>query len=221
MTSFTRATLLIDEILPEFDETIVEHLIIEARPGAVYAAVRNMDFLEISSPVMDAAMWVRALPERIGRRLRGEQAASAPTAATLGELLDGTSKSEVFTGWIGLGEDRPNEIVFGAVGKVWQPDIEWRTVPATEFADFEESGFAKIAAGFSFREYGNNRTLMSYEARTANTDHDSRRRFRRYWWIVRVFVGVVLRAALRSAKRIAEGEESTPAPSHGVSAADV
>lgn len=199
-----KAALLIDDVLPEFDETIVEHVVIDAQPDTVYEAVSNMDFLEISSPLMDAAMFVRGLPGRIGRRMRGDEPLPAPPSATLADMFDGTGESEVFQDWVGLGEDPPHEIVFGAAGKVWQPDIEWKPLSAEEFADFDEPGFAKIAANFSLREYGDNRTLLTYEARTANTDADSRRRFRRYWWLVHAFVGVVMRAALRTAKDLAE-----------------
>ncbi len=198
------AVLLIDEVLPEFDETIVEHLVIDAPLDTVYAAVRSMDFLEISSPMMDAAMFVRGLPDRIGRRMRGEEPPPTPPSATLADMFDGTSESDIFQDWVGLGEDAPHEIVFGAAGKVWQPEIEWKPLSAAEFPTFDEPGYAKIAAGFSLREYGANRTLLTYEARTANTDDDSRRRFRRYWWLVHVFVGVVMRAALRTAKDLSE-----------------
>lgn len=205
-----KAALLIDDVLPEFDATIVEHLVVDAQPEAVYAAVRSMDFLEISSPLMDAAMFVRALPDRIGRRMRGDEPSPAPPSATLADMFDGSSESEVFQDWVGLGEDPPREIVFGAAGKVWQPEIEWKPLSTAEFATFDEPGFAKIAAGFSLREYGENRTLLTYEARTSNTDDDSRRRFRRYWWIVHVFVGVVMRAALRTAKELSERTAGAP-----------
>lgn len=200
----TKAKLLIDELLPDFDETIVEHLVVDAPLDVVFSAVRTMDFLEVSSPMMDAAMFVRALPERIGRKMRGDEA-PPPESATLADMFDGPG-SELFTGWVGLAEDAPHEIVFGAAGKVWQPEIEWKALRAEEFAGFDEPGFAKIAAGFSLREYGEGRTLLTYEARTANTDEESTRRFRRYWWLVHVFVGVVLRAALRTAKKLAERE---------------
>ena len=204
----TKTALLIDGILPQFDETIVEHLVIDATLDTVYAAVRGMDFLEISSPLMDAAMFVRGLPEQIGRKVRREESARAPDSARLADLFDGTGESELFGDWVGLAEDPPREIVFGAAGKVWQPEIEWKQVPAAEFAGFDEPGFAKIAAAFSLREYGEDRTLLTYEARTANTDADSKRRFRRYWWLVKVFVGVVMRAALRTAKTLSEKEEA-------------
>jgi hypothetical protein len=205
MTGQSRSTtMLMDEFLPRFDETIVEHVVIEARPEVVYRTVRDMDFLSIHSPLMDAAMLVRMAPERIGRRIRREPPPPPPPAMRLADLFEGPLDPDILGGWVPLGEEPSREMVFGAVGKVWQPQIEWKEVPPDEFAAFAEPGFAKIAAGFSMRSYGEGRTLLSYEARTAGTDEESRRRFGRYWWLVRLFVGVVLRAALRTAKDLAE-----------------
>jgi len=196
--------MLIDEFLPRFDETIVEHLVVDAPPEAVYRTVREMDFLSIRSPLMDAAMFARVLPDRIGRRIRREPPPPPLPAMRLADLFEGRAEPEVLEGWVALGEEPSRELVFGAVGKVWKAQIEWRRVPPEEFAAFAVAGFAKIAAGFSIRSYGEGRTLLSYEARTAGTDEESRQRFRRYWWLVRLFVGVVLRAALRTAKDLSE-----------------
>jgi hypothetical protein len=41
-----------------------------------------------------------------------------------------------------------------AVGKFWQPVIEWRDVPRAEFNGFAEPGWGKIAANFSVLPYG-------------------------------------------------------------------
>lgn len=205
MTSQSRTSrLLIDEFLPVFDETIVEHLVIEAPPEAVYRTVREMDFLSIHSPLMDAATFVRMLPDRIGRKIRKEPPPPPPPTMRLADLFERPVEPGFLEGWVPLGEEPSRELVFGAVGKVWQPEIEWKQVPPGEFAAFAEPGFAKIAAGFSMRSYGESRTLLSYEARTAGTDQESRRKFGRYWWLVSVFVGVVLRAALKTAKDLAE-----------------
>jgi hypothetical protein len=196
--------MLIDEHLPHFVETVVEHLVIDAPVETVYQTVRDMDFLSIHSPLMDAAMFVRAVPERINRAIRREPPPPPPPVMRLADFFDGDVDREILQGWVPLGEAAPHEIVFGAVGKVWQPDIEWKQIPPEEFTTFDEPGFAKIAAGFSLRDYGEHRTLLSYEARTDGTDEDSRTKFRRYWWLVQRFVGVVMRAAVKTAKDLAE-----------------
>jgi hypothetical protein len=196
--------MLIDQFLPQFDETIIEHAVIDAPVEIVYRTVRDMDFLDIHSPLMDAAMFVRAIPERIGRTIRREPPPPPPPTMRLTDFFDGQPDPEILQGWIPLGEDSPHEIVFGAVGKVWQAEIEWKRISPEGFAAFAEPDFAKLAVGFSMRSYGVNRTLLSYEARTAGTDEDSRNKFRRYWWLVQVGVGFVMRAAVKSAKELAE-----------------
>lgn len=205
MTSQNRSNrMLIDGFLPRFDETIVEHVVIDAPPEAVYQTVREMDFLSIHSPLMDAAMFVRMLPDQIGRRVRKEPPPPSLRAMRLADLFEGSVEPDVFEGWAPLGEEPSRELVFGGVGKVWQLQIEWKRVPPDEFAAFTEPGFVKIAVGFSMRSYGEGRTLLTYEARSTGTDEESRRRFGRYWWLVGPFVGVVLRAALKTAKDLAE-----------------
>ncbi|MDZ7882594.1 MAG: hypothetical protein U5N53_06620 [Mycobacterium sp.] len=49
-------------------------------------------------------------------------------------------------GWTFLGEQRDREVAFGAVGKFWQPTIEWRDVAVADFRGFAEPGWGKIAA---------------------------------------------------------------------------
>ena len=46
------------------------------------------------------------------------------------------------------------------------------------------------------REYGDTRTLLSYEARTEATDETARRAFLRYWTLVSPGVGIVMRSLL-------------------------
>ncbi|MDH4278714.1 MAG: hypothetical protein OEW83_11605 [Acidimicrobiia bacterium] len=196
--------MLIDEILPEYDTTIIEHLVVDAPGDVVYQTARNMDFLQIHSPAVDALMFTRGLPERLARWLRRRPTPPSPPAMRLADMFDGSGDPDVLAGWSALGEIPGRELVFGAIGKVWQPNIEWRAVTAEEFSQFSQADFAKIAAGFSIRPYGRSRSLLSYEARTAGTDDAARRRFLRYWWLVRRFVHIVMRAAVVSIKESAE-----------------
>jgi hypothetical protein len=85
------------------------------------------------------------------------------------------------------------------VGRVWRPIITWRDVTRGEFAGFDEPGWGKIAANFVVTPHGT-RTLLSYECRTATTDSVARRRFRRYWGVVRSVVAHIMRTTLRTIK---------------------
>lgn len=200
-TALQRNTLLLDAYLPEFDETRIEHLVIDGPTDAVYEATRNVDFLMVHSPLMDMAMFVRLLPNKVGKLARRDQPPTpTPPSLKLAAMFEDVDPDPgaALEGWIGLAEERGREIVFGAVGKPWMADIEWKTVPVEDFAGFDEPGWAKIAASLSIREYGTERSLVTYEARTAMTDQESRDRFHRYWMVVSPFVGTIMRALLRT-----------------------
>jgi len=146
----------------------------------------------VHSPLLDASMWLRGLPARLSGK-------AAPTAPKL--VID---TDMGLPGWMLLGERSNREVVFGAIGKFWQPTIEWLDVPVADFAGFDEPGWGKIAANFSVLPYGAAATLLTYDCRTVTTDPDSRRRFLRYWHLIRPFVGHVLRATLRQISADAE-----------------
>ncbi len=186
MTMSDSTALLIESAMPTYDVDIAKHIIVGADPAATFAAARELDLLTVHSPLLDLSMWLRGLPARA----RG---AAAPTPVRT--LLIGEDMG--LPGWTFLGEQRDREVAFGAVGKFWQPDIEWRDVAAADFPGFQEPGWGKIAANFSVLPYGASATLLSYECRTVTTDPVSRQRFLRYWWLIRPFVGHIMRATLR------------------------
>lgn len=178
------ARMIIDEQLPVYDVVVAEHLVVAAEPATTLETARQLDFLTVRTPLLDTAMWVRGLPDRVRHR-----AAPLPPKLT---LADGVG----LPGWMSLGQRDGSEVAFGAVGKFWQKSIEWRDVPTSQFATFADPGWGKIACNFTVRPYGEGSTLLTYECRTATTDLVSRRQFARYWWLVRPFVGHIMRATL-------------------------
>jgi len=185
--------LLIDEAMPTFDAGIDEHLIVRSDPATTYDAARRLDFVRVRTPLLVAAMWARGLPARLGG-----QAPEPPPRLVLAE-------GDPLPGWLVIGERPGHEIAFGAVGRFWQPNIEWRDVDSADFAAFSEPGWGKIAANFAVASYGERATVLTYECRTVTTDDDSRRRFLRYWTLIRPFVGHIFRATLRTIRDDAEG----------------
>ncbi len=177
--------MVIDTVMPTYDVVIAEHIVVPRDPPTTFAAARGLDLLRVHSPLLDAAMWMRQLPQWLTGR----------PAPRLPRLVIGEGVG--MPGWLVLGERPGREIVFGAVGRFWQPVIEWRDVDAADFPGFAEPGWGKIAANFSVLPYGPGKTLLSYECRTATTDPESARKFARYWWLIRPFVAHILRATLR------------------------
>jgi hypothetical protein len=181
--------LLVDRYLPSFDARIAEHRIVDADLAATWDALAHLDLMEVHTALLDAAFWARGLPAK----LRGS-AAPVPPAIVLGEPGD------AMPGWLLLGIDAGHEIALGAVGRFWTPTIVWHDVEGPDdFAAFAEPGWGKIGVSFSLRPYGEHRTLLTYECRTETTDQSSRDAFARYWKIIRLFVGHIMRATLRTA----------------------
>lgn len=196
--------MLIDRYLPSFQATEIEHLVVNADIGTTWAALVDLDLLDVHSPLLDTAFFVRGLPAKVMTRLgrRPEPGDAGPAELRLWGIDE-----HGVEGWLSLGERPGREVAFGAVGRFWKPTIEWYavgTMTPEQFAAFEEPGWGKIAANFSLRQYGEERTLVSYEARTVTTDRDSAQRFARYWALIRPFVGHVERAALATVRRDAE-----------------
>ena len=177
--------LLIDEFVPSFDAAIAEHLIVRADPSTTFRAARELDFLSVHTPLLDVAMWARGLPARVTGR-----AVAAPPRLVL-------SEGDPLPGWLVLGENPGVELVFGAVGKFWQANIEWRDVAAADFTQFTEPGWGKIVANLCVLPYGR-ATLLTYECRTVTTDPASRQKFLRYWSVMRPFIAHIFRATVRT-----------------------
>jgi hypothetical protein len=178
---------LLDEHLPSYDVVLTEHLVIHAGTAEVFDAAKNFDFMTTRSPLVTALMTARSVPSRLlGRPLA--------TPQTLMLARD----SGALPGWLLLGEIPGREVVFGAVGTFWKPDIEWHELSAGQFATFAEPGWGKIACHLLVRPDGLDRSILSYECRTATTDPVSQAQMSRYWWLIRPFVAHVLRAVLRT-----------------------
>jgi hypothetical protein len=184
--------MLIESAMPIFDAMIAEHAVVQADPATTFHATRALDFLTVRTPLLTAATWVRGVPAW----WTGE-----PAPPLSGLML---AEGGGLPGWLVLGEQANREIAFGAVGKFWRPNIEWRDVPQVDFTDFAEPGWGKIAANFSVRPYREQATLLGCQCRTVITDLGSRRQFLRYWWLIGPLVAHIMRATLRTVQADAE-----------------
>ncbi|TLH66816.1 hypothetical protein C1S80_07060 [Mycolicibacterium aubagnense] len=192
--------MLIESAMPTYDVVIAEHLVVAADPPATFAAARELDLLTVRTPLLTLSMWLRGLPARWSG-----VATPPPPRLVIGEQL-------TLPGWVSLGQQPNREIALGAVGKFWQPTIEWHNVAAEDFSGFAESGWGKIAANISVLPCGESASLLTYECRTVTTDPGSRRRFLRYWWLIRPFVAHIMRATLRQIRANAEASSMPSSP---------
>ncbi|WP_276256167.1 hypothetical protein [Halomontanus rarus] len=196
----TDPSMLIDRHLPEYDVTTIRHRVVDADPETTYEAMLTADLLD-TGPIVRALGALRNVPMVIASRIRGGSGAPPPERM---RFADVPRTDE----WTLLDEAPGEEFVFGAVGKFWRPAIEWRRIDPEEFSAFDEPGYAKLAIGLSVRPYGEGRTLLSYEARTATTDDRARRNFRRYWRVIGPFAGYLMSRALERIAADAEARTS-------------
>jgi hypothetical protein len=181
----------LDEFLPDFDVNEVHSAHVAAPPEAVLAAVRAVTSREV--PLLVLLMAVRGLPARI-RRGRSARVRRALDAPLLGQFTRG--------GFVELA-DRPNELVFGVVGRFWTADGGVRRLDAADFAAFDEPGFAKAVVNFHARAVTGGSRLTT-ETRIKGTDEAARRSFRRYWRLVMPGSAAIRRAWLRGIRKRAE-----------------
>jgi hypothetical protein len=174
---------MLDDFLPHYDVREVHSTEIAAAPHAVLDAVHEVTAREV--PLMVLLMLLRAGPR--ARRLSG-----GPTLLSQFERR----------GFVPL-RDGPEGLVYGGVGRFWTPSGGMRRLDAAQLEAFEEPGYAKAAFSFELEPHGE-RTRLTTETRVLCTDGQARRRFKRYWWLIRPGSAAIRIAWLRAIRRRAE-----------------
>ena len=191
--------MLIDEVLPQFDVTRVDVVVVTGAPQHVYQALRDYDMVDVTRDdrLIRVLFAVRGLPDRLMQML-GKRPEPAPVTSM--RLADLPAEGE----WVRLAENPGREFVFGAAGRFWGGPIQWERITPETFAAFEAPGSARIAANLAVHPYARGRVLLTYETRTAATDDRARRGIRRYWRLLSPFIGIVLRGVLNGVKQRVE-----------------
>jgi hypothetical protein len=172
--------MLVDDFLPVYDVSDAVATVVEADLERTWNALMEVDLIDVGRrrPLVAALGAVRLLPELVTHLLHGELPPPGPSSL---KLRDTPTLSPDRGGWILLGERPGDEIALGLVGRFWRPVIEYATVAPERFRDFNDPGYAKTIYALSVRALDPGRTLLSGVMRTATTDEQARRSFRRYW----------------------------------------
>ncbi len=171
----------LDDFLPAYEFSERHSLEIDAPAGRIDQAFRTVSIADI--PVARALWWVR----RLGRSY-GDS-----TKPFIGGELPGVVLDDV----------HEEGIVLGLTGQFWQllggePDPAKPTT-AEEFLAYSRSDTCKAVIDL---RVGSSR--LSTETRVHVADPAARRKFRRYWVVVRPFSGLIRILLLRAARRRAE-----------------
>ncbi len=174
--------MLADEFLPVFDVSDEVAVVVRADAATTWRTLMNTDLILVGQrrPLVGVLGALRALPEIASHLVHGERPPEAPDRLT----LRGTTELPASRGgWVLLGERPGDEIALGLVGKFWRPVIEYAEVQADGFTAFAAPGYAKTVYALGVRPVDRDRTLLWAVMRTATTDEQARRWFRRYWML--------------------------------------
>jgi hypothetical protein len=171
----------LDDFLPAYEFSERHSITIHAPAARIDAALRSVSMADI--PVARALWWLRRLGSPYGDATKPFVGGELP-----GVVLD----------------DVPGEgIVLGLTGQFWRLLGGRRdgTGPMTadEFLAYDRPDTCKAVVDFRIGQLA-----LSTETRVHVADAASRRRFRRYWLVIRPFSGLIRILLLRAARRRAE-----------------
>jgi hypothetical protein len=176
---------MLDDFLPVYDFHEVHRISTWAAPDAVMESARRLRPHEL--PLLVVLMGIRGLPALLkGRRLPVRES-----------IVDAFRR-----GGFTVLEDTRGELVLGAVGRFWRASGDMARVDPKRFQEFTEPGWAS-AVNLRVEEV-EGRTVLTTETRVLCTDEGARRRFRRYWALIRPGSGAIRVAWLRAIRRRAE-----------------
>ena len=171
----------LDDFLQDYEFSERHRLAIHAPAERIDRAVRTVSLTDI--PVARALWAVRRLGRSYGDAAR--------------PFVDGALENAVVL------DDVPSEgIVLGLTGQFWRlrggdPEAQART--ADEFLAFTRPDACKAVIDFRVGP-----SLLSTETRVHVPDPEARRKFGRYWLVIKPFSGLIRILLLRAARRRAE-----------------
>ena len=172
----------LDELLPDYDFAERHRVEVDSAETALDAAKRATP---AEMPFVRLLFVLRSCPTLVTRARGLPRAKDRPLAEQMVEF-----------GFVPL-VDEENELVLGFVGQPWK--LSGGTMPrldADAWRSFDEPGYAKAVMNFRA-----DNGVLETETRVKLTDEMSRRRFARYWRLIRPFSGLIRRSWLRAASR--------------------
>lgn len=186
----------LEEFAPAYQFNEVHRIRIRAPSSRIYRSIKEVTAAEVT--LFRALTWIR----RFGRA-GPESILNAPSNRPLLEVA-------TRTGFLLLADDPERELIVGTV--VIAPGGVKRPATPEQFKELITPGVAKAVMNFCIDDAGDGAWLVSTETRVHATDASARRRFARYWALIRPGSGFIRRMWLRAIKRRAEscGSSGTP-----------
>ena len=164
----------LDMLIPTPRQLEIDTVDLALPQAKAWELVRHAD-LGRYSPFVRALFAIRTLPSRVSGKQVDE---------TLLRIDDLSSTPER-PGFQLLVEDAPNELVVGAIGKVWHLEIPFvHVASADDYADFSTPDYAKVAWAIRVVPLGERDSRIEVEVRVDTTDEASWAKFRRYYRLI-------------------------------------
>ncbi len=182
--------MLMDAFLPEFEEAKRYSIHINASPEVVFEAIKRTDFL--NSKIIWFLFSIRSIPSIVTGKFKFHTAEPV------------TIQSMEKSGFVFLGETPNEELVIGVVGPFWKLTGNiCKDVSSDSFLAFNRPGNAKAVWNFMVKNNSSG-TELSTETRIHCLDKKSLQSFKRYWFFVGYFSGVIRNVMLKMIKRSVE-----------------
>lgn len=179
-SAYVRGVLL-DHYMPTWDVEDCTEIFIDRDPVAVWADLRHRDMAD--DRLVRALFFLRQRP-----------GPGTPARLRIDDIVGQGS------GFRLLAEEPGTELVVGAIGKVWQPSIEFLDLSPSRFADFAEHDYGKVAWNVRVSPEARG-TRVLIDVRVKLPDERTARKFRRYWRFIGPFSGLIRRRTLGRARR--------------------
>jgi hypothetical protein len=151
----------------------VEHhrIFVAANPTEAWKRVRHFNMAEVP--------WVRFLfqTRTIAAKLSGEKIDFKNEGIGLDQIENENKGFKI------LYENEGSEVVVGSIGQFWHLKMIFGEFDASNFSEFKEPGWGKIAWAIRVEPFEQGSTI-SFELRMSATDEDSWRNFRRYYGLI-------------------------------------
>jgi hypothetical protein len=161
----------IQKYLPNPHHSEMKRIFVEAKPAEAWQAARHFD-----ASVMK---WVRLLFEirTFPEVLTGKQHTQKDHRIGIDQITEND------TGFMILEEIAGREVVVGSVGQFWHLNIPFADIHPSNFKEFNDPGWGKLAWAISVQPYLDGSTI-GLELRTTATDNNSWNKLRNYYRVI-------------------------------------
>jgi hypothetical protein len=183
----------LDGFLPDPDESVAEHTVVDADAERTYAAIGRV---EISS---DRLLGLLGGLTDLADRMAGASA----QPKTLDELLGPE------LGFVTFADEPGAARVVGLAARYSPFDRGVERLTPEQFPSFVEPGHLKTVVAFSLHPQDGGRTVLTCEGRVRATDEDTRSTLHTTWFVVGAALRMLARRLLELIKAEAERSSSS------------